>query len=98
MSTAQSVLSPVPAEGQGQEVQGTKLLTALAGKNIGFLNTFWPTYEPLVDELGKLLRNQCEVRATPRLDYWRRPRLSEVWTEGKEWLRQVDAVIVGLGA
>ncbi|MBI2936365.1 MAG: hypothetical protein HYY31_06140 [Chloroflexi bacterium] len=98
MSTAQSVLSPVPAEGQGQDVQGTQLLTALAGKNIGFLNTFWPTYESLVDELGNLLRNRREVRATPRLDYWRRPRLNEVWTNGRDWLGQVDAVIVGLGA
>ncbi|MBI2936367.1 MAG: hypothetical protein HYY31_06150 [Chloroflexi bacterium] len=93
-----SVLSPVPTGEQGQGLTEMQSLTTLAGKNIGFLSTWWPNYKPLVEELEKLLGNQREVRATPRLDYWRRPRLSEVWKEGKDWLHQVNAAVVGLGA
>ena len=96
--TGRSILSPVPPPVRSQEVPEVSPRATLAGKTVGFLNSFWPAYEPLVDELGHLLRYRVEVRATPRLDYWRRPRLSEVWKEGKEWLSQLDAAVVGLGA
>ena len=93
-----SVLSPVPPPMRGQELPGIKPLTTLAGKSIGFLTTQWPNYGPLVDELESFLRARHEVRATPRLEYWRRPPLKVVWSEGREWLANIDAAIAGVGA
>ena len=94
----QLVLSPVPSPAEAQQGQERQPLEHTAGKTIGFLNTFWDAYKPLVEELGRLLQERAEVGATPRADYGRRPRLKEVWAERKDWVRQLDAAVVGVGA
>lgn len=92
-----SVLNPVGTRAQGGQAQKLVCVENIAGTTVGFLSSFWPTYEPLVADLGRLLQETRGVRATPRADYWRRPRLSEVWKEHKEWLERLDGAIVGLG-
>ena len=93
-----SVLNPLGTRAQGGQAQKPAYVENLAGKTIGFLSTFWPTYEPLVEGLGKLLQEKVGVGATPRLDYGRRPLLNEVWKEHQDWIESLDGAIVGIGA
>lgn len=93
-----AVLSPVPTPGNAQLGAGPEPLDGLAGKTIGFLNTFWPAYEPLVEELDRLLHERVAVRTSLRADYGRRPRLKDVWAEQKDWVGRLDAAVVGIGA
>lgn len=98
MATERQFLNPVADSVWGKQERQAPALETVAGKTVGFLSTFWPTYEPFVEELGRMLREKLHVGATPRLDYWRRPRLSEIWGQQKDWVQKLDAAVVGLGA
>ena len=90
------VLNPAGKPSQKAQ-QDTPALQKLERTTVGFLSTFWPSYEPLVDHLGLLLQETCAVQATPRMDYWRRPRLVDVWREHRDLISRLDAAVVGLG-
>ena len=91
------VLSPLPIV-ETQKEQQVRHLDNLGGKTVGFLSAFWPPYKPLVEELTKHLQQKLEVAATPRADYIGRPPLKGVWAERKEWVDELDAAVVGIGA
>ena len=95
---AVSVLNPLGTRVQVGQGQKLACRENLAGTTVGFLSTFWPVYEPLVEGLAKLLQEKVGVRATPRVDYGRRPLIHEVWKDHKEWLKGLDGAIVGIGA
>ena len=92
-----AVLSPLPIVEKHEEQQ-VRHLENLGGKTVGFLSAFWPPYKPLVEELAELLQQKFEAAATPRADYIGRPPLKGVWAEQQQWVEQLDAGVVGIGA
>ena len=91
------VLSPLPKVETHQEQQ-VRHIANLGGKTVGFLSAFWPPYRPLVEGLTELLQQKFEVAATPRADYIGRPPLKGVWAEQQQWIEQLDAGVMGIGA
>jgi hypothetical protein len=97
MVSGTPVLSPLPIL-EAHEEQPVRHFENLGGKTVGFLSAFWPPYKPLVEELTGLLQQKFEVAATPRADYIGRPPLKGVWAEQQQWVEQLDAGVVGIGA
>ena len=92
-----NILSPLPVV-EVREAQAVRHVETLGGKTVGFLSGFWPPYKPMVEELTNHLRQKFEVRETPRADYYGRPPLKGIWAEQAEWVQQLDAAVVGIGA
>ena len=87
-----TVLSPAPTSVQIQEGREVRPLDDLAGKTIGFLSYIRPNYGPFSEELERHLQGEHHVASTPRKDYRRLPR----WSEVKEWAQTLDAAVVGV--
>jgi len=76
--------------------QGDRILTALAGKVVGFIDNAKPNFNHLVDDLGELLMKQHGVKQVLK----RQKRSASVPAPDdviKEFADQCDLVITGSG-